>query len=43
VRERIISEGGEDYENAVATKKTVNKYVESKDKQYQQFKHMSGQ
>ncbi|MBW4448663.1 MAG: deoxyribodipyrimidine photo-lyase [Spirirestis rafaelensis WJT71-NPBG6] len=43
VRERIISEGGEDYENAIITKKTVNKYVESKDKQYQQFKQMSQQ
>lgn len=38
VRERIISEGGEEYENAIATKKTVNKYVESKDKQYQKMK-----
>jgi deoxyribodipyrimidine photo-lyase len=36
VRERIISEGGEDYDNAIATKKSVDKYVESRNKQYKQ-------
>ena len=36
VRERIILEGGEEFENAVATKKTVDSYWKSKNKQYQE-------
>jgi deoxyribodipyrimidine photo-lyase len=38
VRERIILEGGEEFENAVAVKKTVDSYWKSKDKQYQEPK-----
>lgn len=38
VRERLIVEGGNEYENAIATKTAVIKYLESKDQQYQQFK-----
>ncbi|MBD2775561.1 FAD-binding domain-containing protein [Iningainema tapete] len=38
VRERLLAEGGEEYENAIATKTAVIKYFESKDKQYKHFK-----
>ena len=37
VRERLQVSGGEEYQNAIATKTAVEKYFESKDKQYQHF------
>lgn len=37
VRERLLSEKGEEYYNATAAKRTVEKYRESKDKQYREF------
>ncbi|KAB8330496.1 deoxyribodipyrimidine photo-lyase [Scytonema tolypothrichoides VB-61278] len=43
VKQRLLIEGGEECENALATKTAVNKYVESKDKQYQQFKKLESQ
>lgn len=42
VRERLQLQGGDEYENAIATKKSVDKYVESKNKQYQQFQNKQG-
>jgi deoxyribodipyrimidine photo-lyase len=39
VKQRIILEGGQELEGALATKKTVDKYWESKNKQYQQYKN----
>ncbi|MEM7712718.1 MAG: FAD-binding domain-containing protein [Cyanobacteria bacterium P01_A01_bin.68] len=36
VKERLLSEKGEEYYNATATKRTVEKYRESKDKQYRE-------
>lgn len=38
VKERLISEKGEEYYNATATKRTVEKYTESKGRQYREFK-----
>ncbi|MUG95415.1 deoxyribodipyrimidine photo-lyase [Scytonema sp. UIC 10036] len=38
VRERLLVSGGDELESAIATKTTVEKYFESKDKQYKQFK-----
>jgi len=35
VKERLLAEQGEDYEQAAITKKTVDKYWEVRDKQYQ--------
>ncbi|MBW4627745.1 MAG: deoxyribodipyrimidine photo-lyase [Brasilonema octagenarum HA4186-MV1] len=43
VKQRLLIEGGKECENALATKTAVNKYVESKDKQYQQFKKLESQ
>lgn len=40
VRERLLIEGGEELKGAIATKTAVNKYVESKEQQYQQFKQL---
>ncbi len=37
VRERLLVSGGDELESAIATKTTVEKYFESKDKQYKQF------
>ena len=36
VKERLLSEKGEEYYNATATKRTVEKYRESKDRQYRE-------
>ncbi|WP_041919530.1 hypothetical protein [Gloeocapsa sp. PCC 7428] len=38
VREPLLAQG-EEYEQAVAAKTTVDKYWESKDKRYQEYKH----
>ena len=38
VKKRLISEKGEEYYNANATKVAVDKYRESRDKQYQKFR-----
>ena len=43
VRERLLANGGDEYEGAIATKTTVEKYFESKDKQYKQFKDKESQ
>uniref|UniRef100_A0A0C1R9T0 Uncharacterized protein n=1 Tax=Tolypothrix bouteillei VB521301 TaxID=1479485 RepID=A0A0C1R9T0_9CYAN len=43
VRERLLANGGDEYENAIATKTTVEKYFESKDKQYKQFLELESQ
>ena len=43
VKERLLTEGGEEYKNATAAKIAVDKYFESKDKQYQQFKDKESQ
>ncbi len=37
VKQRIISEGGDELEGALASKKAVDTYWESKDKQYKQY------
>lgn len=37
VKQRLLAEQGEEYEQAVIAKKTVDKYWEVKDKQYQQY------
>ena len=39
VKERLLAEQGEEYKQATVTKKTVDKYWEAKDKQYQKYKH----
>ena len=36
VKERLLSEKGEEYYNATATKRTVEKYREAKDRQYRE-------
>jgi deoxyribodipyrimidine photo-lyase len=41
VKERLLSEKGEEYYNATATKRTVEKYRESKDKQYREAQDKS--
>ncbi|MEC4812660.1 MAG: hypothetical protein SAK29_05205 [Scytonema sp. PMC 1069.18] len=43
VRERLLIVGGEELESAQATKTTVEKYFESKDKQYKRFKDKESQ
>lgn len=37
VKQRIINEGGDELEGALATKKAVDTYWQSKDKQYQEY------
>ncbi len=43
MRERLQAEGNEEYQNAIATKTAVEKYFESKDQQYQQYKNKQSQ
>ncbi|HEY9779003.1 MAG TPA: deoxyribodipyrimidine photo-lyase [Leptolyngbyaceae cyanobacterium] len=43
VKERLIAEGGDEYEGAIEAKTTVDKYWEVKDKQYQEYKHKQSQ
>lgn len=38
VKQRLLAEGGEKYEQAAAAKKTVDKYWKSKEQQYQEYK-----
>lgn len=38
VKQRLLAEQGEEYEQAVNAKRTVDKYWEVKDKQYQEYK-----
>jgi deoxyribodipyrimidine photo-lyase len=37
VRERLLADGGEEYFNATVSKRTVEKYRESKNRQYREF------
>lgn len=39
VKQRLLAEQGEEYEQATIAKKTVDKYWESKDKQYQEYRN----
>lgn len=41
VRERIVLEGGQEYESAVAAKRTVEKYWKNQEKEYQKLKDLS--
>lgn len=43
VKERLIAQGGDEYEGAMTAKTTVDKYWEVKDKQYQEYKHKQSQ
>jgi len=43
VRSRLLTEGGEELIGAIASKTAVEKYVESKDKQYQHLKDKESQ
>lgn len=43
VKERLIAQGGDEYEGAAKAKTTVDKYWEVKDKQYQEYKYKQSQ
>ena len=41
VKQRLLAEQGEEYEQAAIAKSTVDKYWEAKDKQYQTYKQQN--
>lgn len=43
VKERLLAQQDREYEDAAAAKKTVDRYWEIKDKQYQEYKHRESQ
>lgn len=43
VKERLLAEEGDEYEQATSTKRAVDKYWDVKDKQYQEYKHKQAQ
>lgn len=43
VKQRLLAEGGEKFKQAVATKRTVDKYWENKEQQYKEYKYQQSQ